>query len=51
MKLAEEREEEIQRTVEMADAYLSAQKDTLVMTSRLLITGKGGSSSLIFSPL
>ncbi|KAK4752559.1 hypothetical protein SAY87_021357 [Trapa incisa] len=46
MKSLEEREEEIQRTVEMVDAYLSSQKDTLVMTSRQLITGKDASESL-----
>lgn len=51
MKLIGEREEEIQRTVEMVDACLSSQKDILVMTSRQLITGKGGPSTLFFSHL
>lgn len=51
MKSNEEGEEEIRRTVELADAYLSAWKDTLVMTSRQLITGKSGFKSLLFSLL
>ncbi|KAF7822231.1 putative oxidoreductase ygbJ [Senna tora] len=42
----EEREEEISRTAELADAYLKAHKDTLIMSSRNLITGKTASESL-----
>ena len=40
MKSLEEREGEINRTAEMVDILLRARKDTLVMTSRELITGK-----------
>lgn len=40
MKSFEEREEEINRAAEMADVFLRASKDTLIMTSRKLITGK-----------
>lgn len=40
MKSTEEREDEITQTVEMADIYLRNCKDTLIMTSRELITGK-----------
>lgn len=40
MKSSEEREEEISRAAEMADVFLRAPKDTLIMTSRELITGK-----------
>ncbi|KAJ1438731.1 hypothetical protein SESBI_03004 [Sesbania bispinosa] len=46
MKPIEEREEEISRTAELADVYLKAHKDTLIMTSRNLITGKTASESL-----
>ncbi|XP_044465929.1 uncharacterized protein LOC123196112 isoform X2 [Mangifera indica] len=46
MKSLEEREEEISRTVEMVDVLLRCQKDTLVMTSRELITGKTPTESL-----
>ncbi|KAK4778790.1 hypothetical protein SAY86_006318 [Trapa natans] len=46
MKSKEEREEEIRRTVELVDVYLSMRKDTLVMTSRQVITGKSASESL-----
>ncbi|KAL5815452.1 hypothetical protein ACOSQ4_026093 [Xanthoceras sorbifolium] len=46
MKSLEEREEEINRTAEMADVFLWAHKDTLIMTSRELITGKTASESL-----
>ncbi|PON36984.1 Ketose-bisphosphate aldolase, class-II [Trema orientale] len=42
----EERAEEISRTAEMADIYLRSRKDTLIMTSRELITGKTPSESL-----
>ncbi|DAD49391.1 TPA_asm: hypothetical protein HUJ06_031799 [Nelumbo nucifera] len=42
----EEREEEIKRTAEMADVFLKARKDTLIMTSRELIKGKSPSESL-----
>ena len=40
MKSSEEREEEINRTAEMASVFLAARKDTLIMSSRELITGK-----------
>ncbi|MED6208799.1 hypothetical protein PIB30_048588 [Stylosanthes scabra] len=46
MRSVEEREEEISRAAELADAYLKAHKDTLIMTSRNLITGKSASESL-----
>ncbi|RVW52705.1 D-tagatose-1,6-bisphosphate aldolase subunit GatY [Vitis vinifera] len=46
MKSSEEREEEISRAAEMADVFLRASKDTLIMTSRELITGKSPSESL-----
>ncbi|KAJ7975240.1 ketose-bisphosphate aldolase class-II family protein [Quillaja saponaria] len=46
MRSNEEREEEISRTVEMADIYIRAHKETLIMTSRELITGKNASDSL-----
>lgn len=40
MKSSEEREEEIEKAAEIADAFLKARTDTLIMTSRELITGK-----------
>ncbi|KAK7314652.1 hypothetical protein VNO77_33179 [Canavalia gladiata] len=46
MSPIEEREEEISRTAELADVYLKAHKDTLIMTSRNLITGKTAAESL-----
>ncbi|XP_027357989.1 uncharacterized protein LOC113867134 isoform X3 [Abrus precatorius] len=46
MSSIEEREEEIGRTAELADIYLKAHKDTLIMTSRNLITGKTAAESL-----
>lgn len=46
MKSLEEREEEINRVAEMANLLLGACKDTLIMTSRELITGKTASESL-----
>ncbi|XP_011035595.1 PREDICTED: uncharacterized protein LOC105133340 isoform X2 [Populus euphratica] len=46
MKSFEEREEEINRVAEMANLFLGACKDTLIMTSRELITGKTASESL-----
>ncbi|OMP07890.1 Ketose-bisphosphate aldolase, class-II [Corchorus olitorius] len=46
MKSAEEREGEINRTAEMASVFLAARKDTLIMSSRQLITGKTASESL-----
>lgn len=45
MKSLEEREQEINRAAEMANLYLGACKDTLIMTSRKLVTGKSQSSS------
>ncbi|KAL4036028.1 hypothetical protein IC575_004750 [Cucumis melo] len=46
MSTEEEREEEIKRAAMLADIYLKAHKDTLVMTSRELITGKSPLESL-----
>ncbi|XP_074354655.1 uncharacterized protein LOC141693454 isoform X3 [Apium graveolens] len=46
MKSIEERKEEIDRAAELADIFLGACKDTLIMTSRELITGKNPSESL-----
>ncbi|KAG6745758.1 hypothetical protein POTOM_050264 [Populus tomentosa] len=46
MKSLKEREEEINRVAEMANLFLGACKDTLIMTSRELITGKTASESL-----
>lgn len=40
MKSIEEREEEIIRAMEIANASIKAHKDTLLFTSRKLITGK-----------
>ncbi|CAM8976158.1 unnamed protein product [Rhodiola kirilowii] len=46
IKTAEEREEEIVRAAGRADSFIRASKDTLIMTSRELITGKTPSESL-----
>nr|XP_016494021.1 PREDICTED: uncharacterized protein LOC107813285 isoform X2 [Nicotiana tabacum] len=46
MESSETREEEINRAAELADVYLRNNKDTLIMTSRELITGKTPSESL-----
>ncbi|TKY44805.1 oxidoreductase YgbJ [Spatholobus suberectus] len=46
MSPIEEREEEISRTAELADVYLKAHKDTLIMTSRNLIAGRTAAESL-----
>ncbi|XP_073100387.1 uncharacterized protein [Elaeis guineensis] len=46
MKSTEEREEEISHVSEIATASLKANKDTLLMTSRQLITGKSPEESL-----
>lgn len=46
MKSPQEREEEINRTAEMANALLRARKDTLIMTSRELIKGNSPAESL-----
>ncbi|XP_071714793.1 uncharacterized protein [Rutidosis leptorrhynchoides] len=46
MMSAEEREKEISHAAELADVYLKTGKDTLVMSSRELITGKTPSESL-----
>ncbi|KAK9211977.1 hypothetical protein WN943_001356 [Citrus x changshan-huyou] len=46
MKSLEERQEEIIRAAEMVDVFLQARKDTLLITSRVLITGKTPSESL-----
>ncbi|KAL9306543.1 putative tagatose-bisphosphate aldolase [Arabidopsis thaliana] len=44
LKSSEVRDEEIRRAVEMADAFLRAGRETLIMSSRELITGKSSSS-------
>ncbi|KAJ6868406.1 hypothetical protein NC651_033467 [Populus alba x Populus x berolinensis] len=46
MKSLEERKEEINRVAEMANLFIGACKDTVIMTSRELITGKTASESL-----
>ncbi|KAH7679774.1 Fructose-bisphosphate aldolase protein [Dioscorea alata] len=46
MKSEEDREEEISQAAEMANTLLSLHRDTLLMTSRKLITGKTPSESL-----
>ncbi|KAL2478890.1 ketose-bisphosphate aldolase class-II family protein [Forsythia ovata] len=46
MKSLEEREEAITQAAEMVDVFLKSGKDTLIMTSRQLITGKDASESL-----
>ncbi|OVA01688.1 Ketose-bisphosphate aldolase [Macleaya cordata] len=46
MRSLEEREQEISQAAEMADVFLRARKDTLIMTSRELITGSSPSESL-----
>ena len=48
LKSSEVRDEEISRAVEMADAFLRAGRETLIMSSRELITGKSCSLSQIF---
>lgn len=40
MESSETREEEINQAAELADVYLRNNNDTLIMTSRELITGK-----------
>nr|XP_048329007.1 uncharacterized protein LOC107418532 isoform X2 [Ziziphus jujuba var. spinosa] len=42
----EERVSEISRAAEMADVFLRARRDTIIMTSRELVTGKTPSESL-----
>ncbi|KFK43991.1 hypothetical protein AALP_AA1G200600 [Arabis alpina] len=46
LKSSDVRNAEISRAVEMADAFLGAGRDTLIMSSRELITGKTSSESL-----
>uniref|UniRef100_A0A0C9S8F2 TSA: Wollemia nobilis Ref_Wollemi_Transcript_4673_4554 transcribed RNA sequence n=1 Tax=Wollemia nobilis TaxID=56998 RepID=A0A0C9S8F2_9CONI len=46
MKSIAEREEEISRTVEVADTFLKSRNDTLIMTSRELVLGSSASESL-----
>ncbi|KAL8139718.1 hypothetical protein V2J09_005739 [Rumex salicifolius] len=46
MKSTQERDQEIQHAVQMADIFLKANMDTLIMTSRQLITGTTPSESL-----
>jgi hypothetical protein len=49
MSSLEERKEEISRAAEMADCFLRARKDTLILTSRELITGKSSCHVPLFS--
>ncbi|ONK66190.1 uncharacterized protein A4U43_C06F5120 [Asparagus officinalis] len=46
MKSLEEREEEINCSAEIVNASIGAHKDTLLVTSRQLVTGKSASESL-----
>ncbi|KAK1302075.1 hypothetical protein QJS10_CPB12g01567 [Acorus calamus] len=46
MRSLEDREEEIGRAVDMADFFLKARKDTLLVTSRELIKGNSPTESL-----
>ncbi|KAK8455261.1 hypothetical protein SEVIR_4G115300v4 [Setaria viridis] len=46
MKSTEDRDQEISRVVELGNAYIQSRKDTLVVTSRQLITGKTPEESL-----
>jgi uncharacterized protein YgbK (DUF1537 family) len=46
MKSTEDRDQEISRVVELGNAYIQNRKDTLVVTSRQLITGKTPEESL-----
>ncbi|XP_010459440.1 PREDICTED: uncharacterized protein LOC104740519 [Camelina sativa] len=46
LKSSEVRDEEIRRAIQMADAFLRAGRETLIMSSRELITGKTSSESL-----
>uniref|UniRef100_A0A0D9WP15 Uncharacterized protein n=1 Tax=Leersia perrieri TaxID=77586 RepID=A0A0D9WP15_9ORYZ len=46
MKSAEDIDREISRVVELGNAYIQSRKDTLIVTSRQLITGKTPEESL-----
>uniref|UniRef100_A0A0E0LA58 Ketose-bisphosphate aldolase class-II family protein n=1 Tax=Oryza punctata TaxID=4537 RepID=A0A0E0LA58_ORYPU len=46
MKSAEDRDHEISRVIELGNAYIQSRKDTLLVTSRQLITGKTPEESL-----
>ncbi|AQK83634.1 uncharacterized protein LOC100280420 [Zea mays] len=46
MKSMEDRDQEIRRIVELGNAYIQSRKDTLILTSRQLITGKTPEESL-----
>uniref|UniRef100_A0A453RAT3 Ketose-bisphosphate aldolase class-II family protein n=1 Tax=Aegilops tauschii subsp. strangulata TaxID=200361 RepID=A0A453RAT3_AEGTS len=46
LKSTEERDQEISRIVELGNAYIQSGRDTLVVTSRQLITGKTPEESL-----
>ncbi|KAG8076277.1 hypothetical protein GUJ93_ZPchr0006g44432 [Zizania palustris] len=46
MKSSEDRDHEISRVVELGNAYIQSGKDTLIVTSRQLITGKTPEESL-----
>lgn len=43
----EERVAEISRAAEMADVFLRARRDTIIMTSRELVTGKSWSQPFL----
>lgn len=49
MESSETRDEEINKASEMADVYLRNHKDTLIMTSRELITGKSAFSNYLMT--
>ncbi|KAG2605090.1 hypothetical protein PVAP13_4NG115400 [Panicum virgatum] len=46
MKSTEDRDQEISRVVELGNAYIQSRKDSLVVTSRQLITGRTPEESL-----
>ncbi|CAM0913969.1 unnamed protein product [Alopecurus aequalis] len=46
LKSTEDRDQEISRVVELGNAYIRSRRDTLVVTSRQLITGKTPEESL-----
>ncbi|EMS57449.1 Fructose-bisphosphate aldolase [Triticum urartu] len=46
LKSTEERDQEISRIVELGNAYIQSGRDTLIVTSRQLITGKTPEESL-----
>ncbi|GJN29092.1 hypothetical protein PR202_gb17285 [Eleusine coracana subsp. coracana] len=46
MRSTKDRDQEISRVVQLGNAYIQSRKDTLVLTSRQLITGKAPEESL-----